>query len=170
MRKIVDCREQPSETNCSLTLIGDEDEVVRAAAEHAVSVHGHTDGDELRSQIRAALRDEDADWTGTGFVQLIEVPTDRIDELSDLRQKWESEIGGDRTVIRSLLTTDRDQPGSVTVIVEFPSYEQATKNSEHPATNSFAKAVGEVVSGEQSFRNLDMVADRIADGAHLIER
>jgi predicted small metal-binding protein len=157
---MVDCREQPSEMNCSLTLIGDEDEVVQAAAEHAVSVHGHTDGEELRSQIRAGLRDEDADWTGTGFVQLLEVPTDRTDELENLRQKWESEIGDDRTVIRSLLVSDRDQPDSVTVIVEFPSYEQAAKNSEHPATGAFAKAVSKVAGGEPSYRNLDIVADR----------
>lgn len=58
MRKIVDCREQPSESNCTLTIAGEEDEVVRAAAEHAASVHGHVDNAELRDMIRAALKDE----------------------------------------------------------------------------------------------------------------
>lgn len=56
-RKIADCRKYPSEMNCTLTIIGEEDEVVRAAAEHAVSVHGHTDGPELRQEIRAMLED-----------------------------------------------------------------------------------------------------------------
>ena len=57
-RKIADCRQFPSESNCSLTIAGEEDEVVRAAAEHAVSVHGHHMSDELRAQIRATLKDE----------------------------------------------------------------------------------------------------------------
>ncbi|WP_344441907.1 DUF1059 domain-containing protein [Kitasatospora nipponensis] len=58
MRKVADCREYPSEMNCSLAISGNEEEVVRAAAEHAVSVHGHQDSQELRDQIRAGLKDE----------------------------------------------------------------------------------------------------------------
>ncbi|MER7397559.1 DUF1059 domain-containing protein [Streptomyces sp. NPDC000151] len=58
MRKMVDCRDAPSEMNCTLAISGEEDEVVRAAAEHAVSVHGHTDSPELRDQIRSFLKDE----------------------------------------------------------------------------------------------------------------
>ncbi|GHC65281.1 DUF1059 domain-containing protein [Streptomyces flavofungini] len=58
MRKITDCREFPSETHCTLAISGEEDEVVRAASEHAVSVHGHTDGPELRKMIRDSLKDD----------------------------------------------------------------------------------------------------------------
>ncbi|WUH95128.1 DUF1059 domain-containing protein [Streptomyces sp. NBC_00433] len=58
MRKVADCREFPSETNCTLTISGEEDEVVRAASEHAASVHGHSDGPELRDQVRSTLKDE----------------------------------------------------------------------------------------------------------------
>lgn len=58
MRKTADCRELPSESGCTLTISGEEDEVVRAAAEHAVSVHGHTDRPELREEIRGMLKDE----------------------------------------------------------------------------------------------------------------
>ena len=57
-RKIADCRRFPSESNCSLTIIGEEEEVVSAAAEHAASVHGHQDSPELRSQIRDFLEPE----------------------------------------------------------------------------------------------------------------
>lgn len=59
MRKIADCRRFESESNCSLTIIGEEDEVVAAASEHAASVHGHTDGPELREQVRSMLESED---------------------------------------------------------------------------------------------------------------
>jgi predicted small metal-binding protein len=54
-RKMADCRRWPSESNCSLVIIGEEDEVVRAAAEHAASVHGHEDTPELRDQVRNFL-------------------------------------------------------------------------------------------------------------------
>ena len=37
MRKMVDCRDYPSEMNCTLVIAGEEEEVVRAASEHAVS-------------------------------------------------------------------------------------------------------------------------------------
>jgi predicted small metal-binding protein len=57
-RKVADCREFPSESGCSLTISGEEDEVVRAASEHAVSVHGHEDTPELREQVRGMLKDE----------------------------------------------------------------------------------------------------------------
>lgn len=55
-RMYVDCRQQPSESNCSLAIAGEPDEVVRAAAEHAVSVHGHEDTPELREEIRSGMK------------------------------------------------------------------------------------------------------------------
>ncbi|MFE3378066.1 DUF1059 domain-containing protein [Streptomyces anulatus] len=57
-RKIADCRKYPSEMNCTLTIAGEEDEVVRAASEHAASVHGHENNPELREQIKGMLEDE----------------------------------------------------------------------------------------------------------------
>ena len=54
-RVMADCRRFPSDSNCSLTIIGEEDEVLRAASEHAVSVHGHEDNSELREQVRQLL-------------------------------------------------------------------------------------------------------------------
>jgi predicted small metal-binding protein len=64
-RKMADCRRFPSESNCSLTIIGEEDEVIRAAAEHSASVHGHDDTPELRDQIRGILEDEESYMPGT---------------------------------------------------------------------------------------------------------
>jgi hypothetical protein len=54
-RLMADCRRFPSETNCSLVIIGEEDEVERAAAEHAISVHGHEDTPEFRAQVHGFL-------------------------------------------------------------------------------------------------------------------
>lgn len=57
-RKVADCRDFPSESGCSLTIAGEEDEVVVAAAAHAVAVHGHEDSAELRDWLRQNLKDE----------------------------------------------------------------------------------------------------------------
>ena len=57
-RKVADCRRFPSESDCSLTIAGEEEEVVRAASEHAISVHGHEDTPQLREDVRGMLKDE----------------------------------------------------------------------------------------------------------------
>jgi hypothetical protein len=59
MRYVVDCREQPSENNCTLTITGERGEVLKAAVEHAISSHGHADSEELRSAIENALKPEE---------------------------------------------------------------------------------------------------------------
>jgi len=57
-RKSIDCRNHPSEKNCSLKISGTEEEVLDAAVEHAVSAHGHENSPELRDQIKSILKDE----------------------------------------------------------------------------------------------------------------
>jgi len=58
-RKFIDCRDYPSEKNCSLKISGTEEEVLDAAVQHATSVHGHENTPELREQIRSMLKDSD---------------------------------------------------------------------------------------------------------------
>lgn len=57
-RKSVDCRDYPSEKNCSLKISGTEEEVLNAATQHAVSAHGHENVPELREQLKSMLKDE----------------------------------------------------------------------------------------------------------------
>ena len=59
-RVMADCRRWPSDTACSLTIIGEQEEVIRAAAEHAASVHGHEDTPEMREQVREFLEPAEA--------------------------------------------------------------------------------------------------------------
>ena len=57
-RKYVDCREMPSESNCSIALSADTDqELVEAAVQHAVAVHQHQDTPELRSAIQQNIKE-----------------------------------------------------------------------------------------------------------------
>ncbi len=57
-RKVADCRQFPSEKNCTLTIAGTEDEVLEVAVQHAITAHGHKNTPELRNQIRSMLKDD----------------------------------------------------------------------------------------------------------------
>lgn len=51
-RKYIDCREFPSEKNCTVAISADSDqELLEAAVQHAVAVHQHEDTKELRGQL-----------------------------------------------------------------------------------------------------------------------
>jgi len=56
-RKSIDCRNYPSEKNCSLKMSGTEEEVLDAAEEHAASTHGHKKSPELREQLKSMLKE-----------------------------------------------------------------------------------------------------------------
>ncbi|MBN9422705.1 MAG: hypothetical protein BGO63_13860 [Candidatus Accumulibacter sp. 66-26] len=57
-RQYIDCREYPSEMNCSVALCADSaDELLEAAVQHAVTVHKHQDSPELRQQLRTMFKD-----------------------------------------------------------------------------------------------------------------
>jgi predicted small metal-binding protein len=56
-RKSIDCRDYPSEKNCSLRISGTEQEVLDAAVQHAASAHGHESSPELREQLKSMLKD-----------------------------------------------------------------------------------------------------------------
>lgn len=57
-RKLVDCRQFPSESKCTVAIAADtEEEILDVAVPHAVSKHGHKDSPELREQIRSSIRE-----------------------------------------------------------------------------------------------------------------
>lgn len=56
-RKYIDCREYPSEMNCTVTISADsETELLEAAVQHAVSVHHEQDTPELRDALRTLMK------------------------------------------------------------------------------------------------------------------
>lgn len=56
-RKYIDCREVPSDMNCTVAISADsEAELLEAAVQHGVQVHGHEDTPAFRAQLRAAMR------------------------------------------------------------------------------------------------------------------
>ena len=56
-RQYIDCREFPSATNCTVAMSADnEQELLEAAVQHAVAVHGHVDSPELRKQVTSLFK------------------------------------------------------------------------------------------------------------------
>ncbi|MGZ3236014.1 MAG: DUF1059 domain-containing protein [Burkholderiaceae bacterium] len=57
-RKYIDCRDYPSEMNCSVAISADSDqELVEAAVQHAVSVHKHEDTPEFRNMVKQQIKE-----------------------------------------------------------------------------------------------------------------
>ena len=155
-RKIIDCRSAPNDVGCTLAITGEPDELVAAAAQHAVTVHGHDDAPELREQMRGLLADEPSVSAPGAFVQLIEFDTDRIAEWDAIVDRWATAIGAQRTVRWTILGADRDRAGHYVAVVEFPGYGEAMANSGHPATAAFLKELQAICNSEPRFRNLDV--------------
>jgi predicted small metal-binding protein len=58
-RMFVDCRDYPSEMNCTVAISADsERELVDAAVQHAVAVHGHHDSPELRQGLTKMIKSQ----------------------------------------------------------------------------------------------------------------
>jgi predicted small metal-binding protein len=56
-RMLVDCREYPSEMNCTVAISADTtEELVDAAVQHAVAVHGHHDSPQLRQELAKMIK------------------------------------------------------------------------------------------------------------------
>jgi hypothetical protein len=142
-RKIIDCRAVPNDVGCTLAITGEPGELITAAAQHAVTGHGHADTPKLRDHLRGMLADEPAISQPGAFVQLIEFDTDRIGEWDAIADRWAGAIGTQR-------------PGRHIAVVEFPGYTEAMANSGHPATAAFLKELQSICRTEPEFRNLDV--------------
>jgi hypothetical protein len=90
------------------------------------------------------------------FIQLIEITTSRLEDIEAIMQKWLAATEGRRRAHRSTLTKDRDRPDTYIQIVEFPSYEEAMKNSNLPETAAFAEQLAKLCDAPLAFRNLDV--------------
>jgi quinol monooxygenase YgiN len=94
------------------------------------------------------------------FIQIIEMRTSRYDEVQALDRQWEEATEGRRTLRRSIVARDRNDPDRHLVLAFFDSYESAMENSDLPETGDFAKRINELLDGEMRFTDLDVIEDR----------
>ncbi|MFK4228089.1 ester cyclase [Streptomyces sp. NPDC019890] len=93
------------------------------------------------------------------FVQVIDCKTSRADELNRLMDTWVEATQGKRTATHSIVGRDRADATHVVEIVEFPSYEEAMKNSHLPETDRIFQEMVALCDGEPSFTDLDVMRD-----------
>ncbi|MCW2613477.1 MAG: hypothetical protein JWN08_471 [Frankiales bacterium] len=100
----------------------------------------------------------------TGFVQVIEYQTSRMDEIDAFMVGWRDkhpQMGPNRVTV----CAERGQPGRYLTIVEFSLYEEAMRNSQDPATQEFAAYMQSVCDGPPVFHDLDVLRNEIRTGA-----
>ena len=94
------------------------------------------------------------------FIQIIEMRSKSFDELQALGDQFFAATEGKRTVQRSIVTRDRNDPDRYLLVVFFDSYESAMENSDLPETAQFAEQQMALLDGPPIFYDLDVVEDR----------
>ncbi|MDQ1467656.1 MAG: hypothetical protein QOH10_2071 [Actinomycetota bacterium] len=91
------------------------------------------------------------------FIQVIECRTSKVDEILTLEREWERATEGKRTLQRSIVGRDRNDPNRYVILAFFDSYESAMENSKLPETQAFAEKQGALVDGAMTFTDLDVI-------------
>ncbi|WP_328870573.1 hypothetical protein OHT76_10950 [Streptomyces sp. NBC_00287] len=92
------------------------------------------------------------------FVQIIDFETERLDEMEQLLEgARERAAGREGGPTHRTLLKDRDTPGRYLAVIEFESYEEAMRNSEHPDTTKMAEQLGALCTREPRFINCDLL-------------
>ncbi|MDO0935679.1 ester cyclase [Streptomyces sp. DG2A-72] len=93
------------------------------------------------------------------FVQLIDCKTSRFDEMNRLMDTWVEQTKGKRTATHSVIGKDRSDALHFIEIVEFPSYEEAMRNSQLPETDKIFRDMVALCDEMPTFTDLDVVRD-----------
>ncbi|MEV5488283.1 ester cyclase [Streptomyces bobili] len=93
------------------------------------------------------------------FVQLIDCRTSRFDEMNRLMDMWVEQTKGKRTATHALVGKDRSDASHFVEIVEFPSYEEAMRNSNLPETDEIFQGMVALCDEMPTFTDLEVVRD-----------
>jgi hypothetical protein len=94
------------------------------------------------------------------FVQLIDMRTKNVDEIQQLETEWEQATEGKRTLRRSIIGRDRNDPDRYVVIAFFDDYDSAMVNSNLPETAEFGRKQSALLDGPMQFTDLDVIDER----------
>ncbi|MEU0112946.1 ester cyclase [Streptomyces bobili] len=93
------------------------------------------------------------------FVQLIDCRTSRFDEMNRLMDMWVEQTKGKRTATHALVGKDRSDASHFVEIVEFPSYEEAMRNSNLAETGRIFQGMVALCDEMPTFTDLEVVRD-----------
>ncbi len=93
------------------------------------------------------------------FIQMIDCRTSRFGELDRLMDTWVEQTQGKRTATHSMVGKDRSASDHYVEIIEFPSFEEAMRNSRLPETERTFQEMVALCDGTPSFTDLDVLRD-----------
>ncbi|MGW0549237.1 ester cyclase [Streptomyces altiplanensis] len=99
------------------------------------------------------------------FVQIIDYTTERSDDMNQLMDRWAEQTKGKRTATHNIVGKDRSRANHYVEIVEFPSHEEAMKNSHLPETDRIFQEMVALCDGMPSFTDLDVIREEQLNAA-----
>src|SRR3954465_12792440 len=93
------------------------------------------------------------------FIQVLEFSPPHSAEISAMQKEYRAATEGKRTLLRSIICQDRNDPKRHVVLAFFDSYESAMKNSDLPETADFAQKTGALADGEIRFSDLEVIEE-----------
>ncbi|MEU3751650.1 ester cyclase [Streptomyces olivoreticuli] len=93
------------------------------------------------------------------FMQIVDCRTRSYDDINRLMDEWVEATEGKRTATHAVVGRDRSDSDHYVEIIEFPSYEEAMRNSDLPETNRIFEEMVALCEGEPAFTDLDVVRD-----------
>jgi len=94
------------------------------------------------------------------FIQIIDIHSSKVDELSKLEEEWRKATEGKRTLKRSILTRDRNDPEHYLLFAFFDDYDSAMRNSNLPETGAFGEKQAALLDQPPTFIDLDVLEDQ----------
>jgi hypothetical protein len=94
------------------------------------------------------------------FIQIIDVHSEKFDDMQAAQREWEEATENRRTVRRQILTRDRNDPDHYMIIVFFDTFESAMENSHLPETAEIASKLGSLSTRLPNFFDLDIIEER----------
>ncbi|MEU8568064.1 ester cyclase [Streptomyces pathocidini] len=93
------------------------------------------------------------------FVQIIDCKTSRFDDMNRLMDIWAEQTRGRRTATHAMVGRDRSDGAHYVEIIEFPSYEDAMRNSNLPETDRTFQEIVALCDEMPVFTDLDVVRE-----------
>jgi hypothetical protein len=94
------------------------------------------------------------------FVQILEFDTKQAGQVDSLITEWRAETSGKNTVKHEVVARNRTRPDHYVAIVEFPSWEDAQRNSKLAETERFAEKMAKLCDGPVKYGDYDVIRDK----------
>jgi hypothetical protein len=93
------------------------------------------------------------------FLQIVEQRTGQVDEMMKLEEEWRAATEGKRTIRRSLVARDRNDPNRYLVLAFFDDEKSAAANSALSETAAFADKQSQFLLGVPTYTDLDVIKE-----------